>query len=79
MTQVFRLYPGSFLQFGHHDDDGASLLPDHSPEFTKCFWQRSLSGNVSVLLPVTIYVVGVDVVTSRNPLEKKKKRKDAFL
>lgn len=57
-------YPGPLLQFGHHDDDGTPLLPDHPPEFTKCLWQRSLGGDVRVLLPVAVDVVGIDVVTS---------------
>lgn len=67
---VFVLYPGPLLQLGHHDDDGTPLLPDHPPEFTKRFRQGSLSGDVSVLLPVAIDVVGVDVVTSSDPLNK---------
>lgn len=59
-------YPGPLLQFGHHDDDGAPLLPDHPPEFSKCLWKGSLGGNVGVLLPIAIDVVGVDIVTSRD-------------
>lgn len=58
------LYPGSLLQLGHHNNDGTPLLPDHPPEFTKCFWQSSLGGNVGILLPVAIYVVSIDVITS---------------
>lgn len=59
-------YPGSFLQFGHHDDVCAALLPDHPPEITEGLGQRALSGDVSVLLPVAVDVVSVDVIAAWN-------------
>ncbi len=59
-------YPGSFLQFGHHDDVCAPLLPDHPPELAEGLGQRALSGDVSVLLPVAVDVVCVDVVAAWN-------------
>lgn len=68
-------YPGPFLQLGHHDYDGTSLLPDHPPEFTKCLWQGSLGGNVGILLPVAVNVVCVDVIASRDAYIKKDKEK----
>lgn len=57
-------YPGPLLQLGHHDNDGAPLLPDHPPEFAKRLRQSSLGGDVGVLLPVAIDIVGIDVVAS---------------
>ena len=59
-------YPGPLLQLGHHDDDGAPLLPDHPPEFAEGLRQRPLGGDVGVLFPVAVDVVGVDVVASRD-------------
>ena len=57
-------YPGPLFQFCHHDHRGTPLLPDHSPEVPERFWERALRGDIGVLLPVAIYVVGVHIVTS---------------
>ena len=35
-------YPSSLFQFGHHDNCRWSLLPKHSPQVSKCLWQRTL-------------------------------------
>lgn len=58
------LYPGLLLQPGHHDYSCCSLFPHHPPEVAEGFWQRSLRGNVGVLLPIPINVIGIDVITA---------------
>ncbi len=50
----------------HHDNVCAPLLPDHPPELAEGLGQRALSGDVSVLLPVAVDVVCVDVVAAWN-------------
>ena len=64
LAKLNKTYPCSLLQLGHHDNGCCSLFPDHSPEITESFRQRSLCRDVSVLLPVAIHVISVDVVTS---------------
>lgn len=65
-------YPWLFLQSGHHDNGAGSLLPHHPPEITQCLWQRPLSSNVGILLPVAVDVIGINVVTSWNGCKKDK-------
>ena len=63
-------YPGLLLQSGHHDDGVGPLFPHHPPEVTQGLRQRPLSGDVGILLPVAVDVVGVDVVTAWNRCNK---------
>lgn len=65
-VNVSLTYPWALLQFGHHDDVSAALLPDHPPEIAEGLGQRALSGDVCVLLSVAVDVVGVDVVAPWN-------------
>lgn len=65
-VRVSLTHPWAFLQLGHHDDVSAALLPDHPPEIAEGLRQRTLSGDVCVLFPVTVDVVGVDVVAPWN-------------
>lgn len=67
------LYPGLLLQPGHHDYSCCSLFPHHPPEVTEGFWQRSLCGDVGVLLPIPIYVIGIDVITAWNPCRERER------
>lgn len=39
-------------------------VPTHPLEVAEGFWQRSLRGDVGVLLPVPINVIGIDVITA---------------
>lgn len=52
----------SFFQLGHHDNGGRFQIPTHSPKIAKSFRQWSLSSHVSVMLSITVAVVGVDVI-----------------
>lgn len=61
------LYPGLLLQPGHHDYSCCSLFPHHPPEVAESFWQRSLRGDVGILLPIPINVIGIDVITAWDP------------
>ena len=36
--------PVILLVFGEHDNGGALLLPDHSPEVVLCVWEGTLGG-----------------------------------
>lgn len=65
------LYPGLLLQPGHHDYSCCSLFPHHPPEVTEGFRQRPLRGNVGVLLPIAVNVIGVDVITARDACGEK--------
>lgn len=38
----------AFFQFRHHDNRLTMLFPDHSPEVTKCLWQRTLKTHTKV-------------------------------
>lgn len=74
VNKILSPHPGLFLQSGHHDDGVGSLLPHHPPEVAQCLWQRPLRGNVGILLPVAVDVVGIDVVTAWNGFNDNEKR-----
>lgn len=57
-------HPALLLQSGHHDDSAGPLLPHHPPEVTERLGERTLSGDVGVLLAVAINVVSIDVVAA---------------
>lgn len=63
---TWHTYPWFLLQFSHHNYGRSSLLPHHPPEVSKCLRQGALGGDVRILLPVAIDVVGVDVVAAYN-------------
>ena len=67
-------HPWLLLQSGHHDDGVGPLLPHHPPEVAQRLRQRALSGDVGVLLPVAVDVVGVDVVAARNGCDRERQR-----
>lgn len=50
------------LQSSHHDDGAAPLFPQHSPEITHSLRQGALCSDVGILLPVSVYVVCINVV-----------------
>lgn len=58
--------PRLLLQPGHHHDGAGPLLPDHPPEITQGLRQGPLCSNIGILLPVAVYIVGVDVVAARD-------------
>lgn len=66
-------YPWFLLQLSHHNNSSWALLPHHPPEVPKGLWQRSLRGNVGILLPVAINVVGINVITAHNSCIKSAK------
>ena len=53
---------GPLLQFGHHDDRGASLAPNHAPEVTEGLRKRSLRRHVGVRLPVTVHEISTAII-----------------
>lgn len=46
-------YPAHLAQLCQHHHDGGIVLPEHPPEIFCGLGQRSLRGNVGLLLPVT--------------------------
>lgn len=44
-------YPAHLSQFGQHYHDGRVVLPQHPPKILCGLSQRSLGGNVGLLLP----------------------------
>lgn len=61
-----RPHPRFLLQPGHHDDGGRALLPHHAPEVPEGLGQRPLRGDVRVLPPVAVHIVGVDIIAAHN-------------
>ena len=67
---LITLYPAPLLQLGQHDNSGRPLLPYHPPEIGERLRERTLRGDVGVLLPVPVAVVGVDVVAAHDPVHR---------
>ena len=59
---LITLYPAPLLQLGQHDNSGRPLLPNHPPEIGERLRERTLRGDVGVLLPVPVAVVCIYVV-----------------
>ena len=50
-------YPAHLAQLCQHHHDGGVVLPEHPPEILRCLGQRSLRGDVGLLLPATNIMV----------------------
>ena len=58
---------GAFLsRSSEHHHDGRVVLPQHPPEVLHGLVEGPLGGDVGVLFPVAVTVVGVEVVAPHN-------------
>lgn len=59
----------SLFQFRHHHDTARMAIPNHSPKISEGVRQRSLGGDVGVLLSIPVQIISIDIITSGNAID----------
>lgn len=59
-------YSSHLFEFCQHNHDGTVVLPEHAPEVFNSVRQRTLSGDISSALPITVYQAGINIVRAFN-------------